>query len=137
MVTVNSINSESDPFTANSISLSQWIAFEALGCVFLPAAGFRNSRSVTDANVSGYYWTASLFSEESTSLAAPVWFNQSDVKSSSSFPKYRGFSVRLVRTYTSQQNVQTTSGDDTQTTDANTSQTTDTRETEEGTQTPE
>ena len=74
----------------------QWTALEAKGCVFLPAAGYRNGSSVKDAGSDGYYWSSSPFSSD-VQYAYYVYF-ESDYLHPAPFDKrYDGFSVRLVR----------------------------------------
>ena len=38
---------------------SGWATFEAAGCVFLPAAGFRNNTSMMSVGSAGHYWSSS------------------------------------------------------------------------------
>ena len=39
----------------------KWSQMEALGCVFLPAAGWRSGASVGDAGSYGYYWSSTFY----------------------------------------------------------------------------
>ena len=70
-----------------------WTALEAAGCVFLPAAGFREASNVTDAGIGAGYWSSS--SSYATS-AFGVYF-ESDYMSIYGGSRKYGFSVRLVR----------------------------------------
>ena len=56
-VTWGTINEKSD-FTTTCTSAG-WTALEAAGCVFLPAAGYREASNVTDAGIGGGYWSSS------------------------------------------------------------------------------
>ena len=67
---------------------------EAVGVVFLPAAGFRNGTSVGSAGTYGNYWSATY---SSASFACHLGFNSNLVGPQSSGSRYNGYSVRLVR----------------------------------------
>lgn len=43
--------------TANKYTVSQWEKMEANGAVFLPAAGYRDGKTVKEAGEEGRYWT--------------------------------------------------------------------------------
>lgn len=81
---------------ATKCTTAQWGKLAAKGCVFLPAAGYRNETTVNDAGSYGRYWS---------STAYPSYANYAysmDFLSGSLYPanrnlRYRGFSVRLVR----------------------------------------
>ena len=53
------VNNTKANFTVNSFSGGVWTAMEDLGCVFLPATGYRNGTSVGGVGSYGYYWSAS------------------------------------------------------------------------------
>ena len=69
-------------------------ALEAAGCVFLPAAGYREASNVTDAGIGAGYWSSS--SSAATTAIGPYF--ESDYMSIQyvSSRKY-GYSVRLVQ----------------------------------------
>ena len=78
----------------NNYSSADWTKMESAGCVFLPAAGYRNGSTVYGAGTGGYYWSAT---PNGTSSAYGVGFY-----SGYPFPAYYcdrdgGCSVRLVR----------------------------------------
>ena len=73
---------------------AQWTALAAKGCVFLPAAGYRNGTSVPGAGSNGRYWSSSPYG---TSYAYRVSFYSGDLYLANSGYRYSGFSVRLVR----------------------------------------
>ena len=72
---------------------AQWTALAAKGCVFLPAAGYREGTTVEYAGEKGYYWSSSPYSSNS---ARNVDFGSSSI-SWNSTARHRGHSVRLVR----------------------------------------
>ena len=71
---------------------AQWTALAAKGCVFLPAAGYREGSTVNNAD-EGYYWSSSPFD---SNCACNVDFKSSGIAWNSYF-YHKGFSVRLVR----------------------------------------
>ncbi len=78
----------------NNYSSADWTKMESAGCVFLPAAGYRNGSTVYGAGTGGYYWSATT---NGTGSAYGVGFY-----SGYQFPAYYcdrdgGCSVRLVR----------------------------------------
>ena len=87
-----------DNYTGSVYSGSDWASFEAAGCVFLPAAGYRNGSSVSGVGSVGYYWSSSPNTSKEYS-AYGVAFNSGGLYPAISSDRYRGFSVRLVKTY--------------------------------------
>jgi len=87
----------STAYTDNVISSSDWTSkLEAHGAVFLPAGGFRNGASVTNAGDKGNYWS-STSSTDSEGYALGFFFGSGRfVGSTSSAARNRGYSVRLV-----------------------------------------
>lgn len=77
----------------NSYSESDWSEMEARGCVFLPAAGYRDGTSVNGVGSLGYYWSASHYNEETACL---VYFDDSYLKPAFDYYRFSGLSVRLV-----------------------------------------
>ena len=76
---------------------SDWSTFESAGCVFLPAAGFRNGTSVsTYVGKDGRYWSSTAYNANE---AYVVDFESSLGLVFETFHVYRnvGLSVRLVR----------------------------------------
>lgn len=74
---------------------AQWQHLEALGCVFLPAAGYREGNTVENAGSWGYYWS------NATSLKASArdmhFYSGAMYLNAGGFGRHYGFSVRLVR----------------------------------------
>ena len=94
-----------DDYTGELYTTAQsnnWSAFESAGCVFLPAAGYRDwgtdvnvVTDVNDAGDDGYYWSSSANGDENANY---VYFD-SDYLEVDDYDTYRycGHSVRLVR----------------------------------------
>jgi len=91
-VTWGTINEKSD-FTTTCTSAG-WTALEAAGCVFLPAAGYREASNVTDAGIGGGYWSSS--SSYATS-AFGLYFESDYMSIQYGGSRKYGFSVRLVK----------------------------------------
>jgi len=86
-----------DNYTGAAYTTAQsanWSAFEAAGCVFLPAAGNRYGTSVSRVGSDGNYWSSTA---EDTVRAYEASFNSGYVASANSDGRFRGYSVRLVR----------------------------------------
>ena len=85
----------SDPYYGEwVIDDTQWECFESEGCVFLPAAGFREGTGISDVNDKGYYWSSTALS----SLGAyGLYFSNNDTRPSKDGTRKQGYSVRLVR----------------------------------------
>jgi len=88
--TLGTLNDESAWET--KCSAAEWTALEAKGCVFLPAAGFRDG-GVYDVGVFGYYWSSS---PDRVVDARVVYFSSGDVEPQDYNDRLYGFSVRLV-----------------------------------------
>lgn len=106
--TVDAVNGSH--YSENILSLDQWAALEAVGCVFLPAASSRysNSANNTKRMGDGVYWTdyakstnednnaiALVFSDLTASEASHL--SKTDATYSKSFARYQGAAVRLIR----------------------------------------
>ena len=82
------------PNVFNDNTSPTWSQMEAAGCVFLPAAGYRDGTNILNtSNKTGYYWS-DTYSSTSNSygliiLDYRIYANP--------FYRYRGASVRLVR----------------------------------------
>lgn len=98
--TLNGINASGlCYFDINTISLTTWLNdFESHGAVFLPAAGYRDVKTIGGVNSEGWYWSATCKPHLNTAYNAYlVSFGESYVNSSGSGVKYPGYSVRLVQ----------------------------------------
>jgi hypothetical protein len=81
-------------FNGKTYTTDAWSAMESVGCVFLPAAGFRNGTSVSYVGSSGFYWESTA---NGSGSAFTVGFDSSNVYPANNFNRTLGFSVRLVR----------------------------------------
>ena len=93
---LNNCNSLSASYDGNVISSSDWNIIENAGAVFLPAAGRRGLKTVTDVNSVGAYWSSSYFYGSDDATAANIYINNGYVELSEC-RRQEGFSVRLVR----------------------------------------
>lgn len=85
-----------DNYTGSTYTTgSNWATFEAAGCVFLPAAGYREGTSVTEAGTSGRYWAET---SDDDSSAHYVYFTVNGLYiNNMTMSRDSGLSVRLVR----------------------------------------
>ena len=82
----------------NIISSDDWAnTLEAHGAVFFPAAGFRNGTTVSYAGAWGDYWTASVYNWDLMYSAATYFTDPYLVTHTNGSVRWRGQSVRLVR----------------------------------------
>lgn len=91
-VTWGTINAKSTFET--TCSSAGWTALEAAGCVFLPAAGYREESTVKDAGIGAGYWSSS--SSYAASAIGP-YFESNYMSIQYVGSRKYGFSVRLVR----------------------------------------
>ncbi len=90
---LDSTNIKSATFISNVINALDWVKLDSAGCVFLPAAGRRNSwDSVIYIGSSGVYWSARNVTETGASY---IGFSNQSVGWGSRWRRY-GLSVRLV-----------------------------------------
>ena len=95
--TLSSANSKDAAFTVNQISSSDWSSkLESHGCVFLPAAGYREGSSVRFDGSYGDYWSSTAHGSDAD-YAHDVYFESDNVSPAYTYDRYYGFSVRLVR----------------------------------------
>ena len=91
--TLGTVNSISD--YATKCTSTQWAALETKGCVFLPAAGFRNGTTVSDGY--GRYWSSTAATKANSYYAG---FSTNNLNiGDKHYTRSRGYSVRLVKTY--------------------------------------
>ena len=93
-VTISNANTSNSAYI--SYSDADWTKLEDAGCIFLPAAGYREGTTVYDYGTLGRYWSSKY---HNSSSANRINFNKTSVYFSS--PSYTarhfGASVRLVR----------------------------------------
>ena len=93
VTTAGTVNSGSA--WATKCTTAQWAALDAKGCVFLPAAGYRNGTSVVLVGSYGFYWSSTHNNSNSTA-AYGLYFYSGSVKPAECYNRCIGFSVRLV-----------------------------------------
>ena len=79
---------------ATKCTSAQWAALAAKGCVFLPAAGYREGVEVNNVGIYGSYWSSTSGGD---SYAMDVWFYEEELDSDDDDERFYGLSVRLVR----------------------------------------
>lgn len=87
-----------EPFTLNSYSDSQWQLLEAAGAVFLPKTFYRDSTTVQDLNINGYYWSTTQRPDYMYD-ALVLGFKKTALDPRGTLPLYFGGAVRLVQDY--------------------------------------
>ena len=75
---------------------AQWSNLAAKGCVFLPAAGYRDDKSVYTAGSEGLYWSSTADLTDARN-AYDVYLGSSNLNPANYTTRYIGESVRLVR----------------------------------------
>ena len=93
-VTWNGINSYDENVSPTYCTTAGWATLESMGCVFLPASGYRSDGAVTNVGAFGIYW-ASTKSTETDEDASCMYFFSNNVAVFRSYFK-TGASVRLV-----------------------------------------
>ena len=81
-------------FGGKTYTTAEWTSLEAAGCVFLPAAGYRDGASVHVVGSKGLYWSSTA---GDASRAYYLSFLSGYVDPASNTYRYYGRSVRLVR----------------------------------------
>jgi len=84
-------------WNGNDYTAADWTKMESAGCVFLPAAGYRNGSSMENPGTYAYYWSATPNSSDNPYY---VRFNSDALNPASWSYRNRGYSVRLVREVT-------------------------------------
>lgn len=82
--------------SVKSLSASDWDKLEAIGAIFLPAAGSRTGTTSTQYNSAGYYWTSTQYDANNGSI---LYFDDGLVSVGTSddiSQKNKGCAVRLV-----------------------------------------
>ena len=77
----------------NRYTATDWAKMEAAGCVFLPAAGWRDATTIRKVNEYVRYWTSTYYEK---SMAYNVGITESNMNPADYNQKNYGYSVRLV-----------------------------------------
>ena len=87
--------SPGDNYGSNTYTENQWAPMEAAGAVFLPAAGSRWSKNVSEVNEKGYYWSATPAEEDGKAYC--IYFHSKGYSVRHAASVSCGYSVRLVQ----------------------------------------
>ena len=79
------------------MTAGDWALLEAVGCVFLPAGGYRTGATIYGSDIGGYYWSSSPHSN--ATYAYGVGFSASYANSQDFNYRYLGRCVRLARDF--------------------------------------
>ena len=85
-------------WNGNSYTAEDWTKMETAGCVFLPAAGYRNGSMVNNPGSVGDYSSAT---PSGTEKAYELYFSSGSLNTASEGSRFYGLSVRLVQEVTS------------------------------------
>ena len=92
--TLDSTNTHYATYASNIINTTNWTRMEAAGCVFLPAAGYREWISLYEVGSSSWYWSTTWYNSY---CAYALYFHSGYLNPAGSTYRYFGKSVRLVR----------------------------------------
>lgn len=81
-------------YSTNTYSLEQWDLMEMAGAIFLPSAGKRINKYVSETPGAGYYWSATHFDDNN---AYTFKFISNNVSAGIGTNKFYGCAVRLVK----------------------------------------
>jgi len=81
-------------WNGNNYDATAWGKMESAGCVFLPAAGYREGSSVSGAGTTSCYWSGTACGP---GTAYRVYFNSGNLNPAGYIDRHDGYSVRLVR----------------------------------------
>ncbi len=90
----NKPNYHGADYTSNTVNNADWEQIASAGCIFLPAGGYRNKTTVSEAGSKGGYWSATC---DGSYYAYDLYFISSTLIPSSSIPRNYGYAVRLVK----------------------------------------
>ena len=99
---INAVNSGSTWADATKCTSAQWTALAAKGCVFLPAAGWRDASSVKLVDSAGLYWSSTgtlslTIYDPPLVFALGIDFAENELIFNDDLQRNCGGSVRLVR----------------------------------------
>ena len=88
-------SSTSPSFSDNTYSYADWAKMESAGAIFLPAAGIRSEKSVTNVGEYGWYWLSSVGTSASAQFLN--FLSNNNKTEISQYTRRYGLSVRLVK----------------------------------------
>lgn len=88
------INSKRGNYDHNTYTLAQWSKMEDAGAVFLPAAGYRNGKNLTNVHYDGNYWASDSNAENKANM---MYFTDEILKPAFADQRLFGQAVRLVQ----------------------------------------
>ncbi|MBO4655847.1 MAG: leucine-rich repeat protein [Bacteroidales bacterium] len=95
---VNNGDAGTSLWDENQYNAEDWAKMEAAGCVFLPAAGYREGLSVGYINNNGEYWSATRYSDiDAYLMSFYSGAYETMVKAQHHYNRYYGYPVRLVQ----------------------------------------
>ena len=88
-------------WNGNNYTIADWTKMESAGCVFLPAAGYRDGESLVSLGIFGAYWSATSSGKASDYSAYDfVYYYSGYLEPAFTNTRNLGFCVRLVRQVT-------------------------------------
>ena len=88
-------------WNGNNYTFADWTKMESAGCVFLPAAGYRDGESLVSPGIFGAYWSATSSGKASDYSAYDfVYYYSGYLDPAFTNTRNLGFCVRLVREVT-------------------------------------
>ena len=93
LTALNNVNTATSAFNAYVLTADEWALMENAGCIFMPAAGYRDGMSVDYVGSYGGYWTSTFYNE----VGACNLFFMADAMELRFNIRSFGLSVRLVK----------------------------------------
>jgi hypothetical protein len=88
------VNIDNCDYNVNTYDATAWSEMEDAGCVFLPAAGYREGTSMSYVGSGGYYWSSTKFNHD---MAEGFSVASSNVDTEGVWvSRHYGYSVRLI-----------------------------------------
>lgn len=90
-----SVDSSSSYETVNNYTIEQWNILEAAGAIFLPTSGYRDSKSLVNMDIIGFYWSSTIHTQGQYGYCVVI--SASNINVNGACPIHRGLSVRLIK----------------------------------------
>ena len=91
---INNADGSVSGYSDNTFDASAWTSLEQVGCIFLPASGYRHGTVVYNVGVEGRYFSSTVLASNG---AYSLWFFGGNVGPGGNSYRYTACSVRLVR----------------------------------------